>query len=94
MLIYQERSSLASRSTLTPLLNKWVSLFRTILATCRNYYAAACLYEEFSSLSDTELRRMGLSRDTLARDICIALDPHPSMTERQFQCVDVGEERT
>jgi hypothetical protein len=35
-----------------------------------DYYAAATLYEELSRLSDAELHRRGLSRDTLARDVC------------------------
>ena len=42
--------------------------------TCADYYAAAALYDELSGLSDAELRRRGLSRDTLARDITGACD--------------------
>jgi hypothetical protein len=37
--------------------------------TCADYYAAAAVYEQLSRLSDAELSRRGLSRDTLARDI-------------------------
>lgn len=44
------------------------------LATCADYNAAAAIYEELSGLSDDELRRRGLSRATLGRDICEALD--------------------
>jgi hypothetical protein len=40
------------------------------LATCRDYYAAAMLYEELSRLSDTELARRGLDRASLAKDLC------------------------
>ncbi len=40
------------------------------LATCADYHAAAGMYEELSRLSDAELKRRGLSRDTLARDVC------------------------
>ena len=42
--------------------------------TCSDYYAAAALYDELSGLSDAELHRRGLSRDTLARDITGACD--------------------
>jgi len=34
------------------------------------YYTAASIYEQLSRLSDAELKRRGLSRETLARDIC------------------------
>ena len=48
------------------------------LTTCRDYYAAAMLYEELSRLSDAELARRCLDRATLARDMC----------ERQDTCRD------
>ncbi len=38
------------------------------LQTCAGYYAASVMYEELAGLSDAELARRGLSRDTLARD--------------------------
>jgi hypothetical protein len=44
------------------------------LATCTAYHEAAGQYEELSRLSDAELGRRGLSRDTLAREICEAVD--------------------
>ena len=44
------------------------------IETCADYYAAAVLYDELSGLSDAELSRRGLSRDTLARDISQACD--------------------
>jgi hypothetical protein len=34
-----------------------------------DFYAAATLYDELSKLSDAELHRRGLSRETLARDV-------------------------
>jgi hypothetical protein len=37
--------------------------------SCAEHYAAAGLYEHLSKLSDAELRRRGLSRDTLARAV-------------------------
>jgi hypothetical protein len=44
------------------------------LATCAHYHAAAARYEELAGLSDAELKRRGLSRDTLAKDICESTD--------------------
>jgi hypothetical protein len=44
------------------------------LAICAEYHAAAAQYEELSRLSDAELSRRGLTRDTLARDICESAD--------------------
>lgn len=38
-------------------------------------YAAAALYEQLSRLSDAELGRRGLARDTLARDVRAACEP-------------------
>jgi len=42
--------------------------------TCAKYYAAAAAYEQLSRLSDAELRRRGLDRSTLARDLCGLID--------------------
>ena len=42
--------------------------------TCADYYEAATLYEELRTLCDAELQRRGLSRTTLARDVCTACD--------------------
>jgi hypothetical protein len=44
------------------------------IRTAANYYTAAAVYEQLSELSDAELQRRGLSRSTLARDICAACD--------------------
>jgi hypothetical protein len=44
------------------------------LATAADYYTAAAVYEQLSRLSDGELQRRGLSRATLASDICQACD--------------------
>jgi hypothetical protein len=43
-------------------------------SACADYYSAAALYDGLRGLSDAELRRRGLSRDTLARDACQACD--------------------
>jgi hypothetical protein len=42
--------------------------------TGADYFAAAGAYEDLSRLSDQELQRRGLSRTTLARDVCRAFD--------------------
>ena len=42
------------------------------LATAAAYYTAATTFEQLRGLSDAELRRRGLSRATLAWDICQA----------------------
>jgi hypothetical protein len=55
-----ERSLLAS---LWSGLTQWVE-------TCAAYYDAAATYEDLARLSDAELERRGLSRDTLAREAC------------------------
>ena len=44
------------------------------VTTCADYYDAATLYDELSVLSDAELRRRGLSRATLASDVCESCD--------------------
>ena len=44
-------------------------LFVTWADNCANYYAAAVIYEQLSRLSNAELHKRGLSRDTLARDV-------------------------
>ncbi len=44
-----------------------VSAWRTVSA---NYYEAAAIYDDLARLSDVELHRRGLSRETLARDVC------------------------
>ena len=42
--------------------------------TCADYFAAVAMYEQLAALSDAELNRRGLSRATLARDVCAAHD--------------------
>jgi hypothetical protein len=42
--------------------------------TCSDYSAAAATYEQLRRLSNAELHRRGLSRDTLARDVCRSCD--------------------
>jgi len=44
------------------------------IETAAGYYAAAAMYEQLSNLSDTELKRRGLSRENLARDVIATCD--------------------
>ena len=43
--------------------------FCTWFESCADAYATAALYGELARLSDAELRRRGLGRETLARDV-------------------------
>jgi hypothetical protein len=50
-------------------LSSMAKSIRDYIDKMADFYAAATLYDELSRLSDAELRRRGLSRDTLARDV-------------------------
>jgi hypothetical protein len=69
-------SRAASLSEAKPSLAARVAALKAYLMmcaeTCADYYAAAAVYEQLSGLSDAELSRRGLARDTLARDIALA----------------------
>jgi hypothetical protein len=64
-----ETAASLSRSikSLTHHIRAWVNC-------CADYYGAAAMYEQLSKLSDAELRKQGLSRDTLAQDVCRSCD--------------------
>jgi hypothetical protein len=47
-------------------ISRWIASSIKVMA---DHYAAAARYEDLSRLSDAELRRRGLSRLTLARDV-------------------------
>lgn len=64
----------AAKPSLITHLGAFKAYLAAWLATCADYYAAAALYDQLSRLSDAELQRRGLSRDTLARDITRACD--------------------
>jgi hypothetical protein len=69
--------ALAAGEPAAPLSNRIRSMGLRLVArvdTCADYYAAAAIYEQLSALSDCELARRGLSRATLARDVCAACD--------------------
>lgn len=44
------------------------------IEVCAGYYAATAIYEQLSRLSDAELQRRGLTRASLARDVCAVAD--------------------
>jgi hypothetical protein len=48
--------------------------FATWVDSCAERFAAAAIYQQLSRLSDAELHKRGLSRDTLARDVFQACD--------------------
>jgi hypothetical protein len=59
-------------STTVPSRSSFGLLRAKLLAWARDladYYAAASAYENLSRLSDTQLKRLELSRDILARDL-------------------------
>ncbi len=65
-------TAFSSRAAASP--SNWIRLaglrIVTWATTCADYYAAATMYEQLSRLSDPELERRGLTRATLARDVC------------------------
>lgn len=63
-----------SRSPLTRRISSIGTWIGDWIDTMSDYYAAAAMYGQLSRLSDAELRRRGLSRASLARDICAACD--------------------
>jgi hypothetical protein len=52
----------------------WTAYRRTCvwLRTCDDYLCAAAMYDHLRALSDAELARRGLSRETLAGEVCAA----------------------
>jgi hypothetical protein len=58
--------TVASLSSLIKSLPRRVRMWAN---SCADYYAAAAMYEQLSALSNTELHKRSLSRDTLARDV-------------------------
>ena len=75
--------------TSQPSLGARFGAFKTDVAawihTCVAYYEAAALYEQLSGLSNAELHRHGLSRETLARDVCDACAPRKDKESREGQ---------
>lgn len=78
MSIDQFPASATPGSRENPLLGKLWAKTAVWCRTCADYYNAAAVYEQLSGLSDAELQRRGLSRETLARDVVntATRDPH------------------
>ena len=80
MAMYAQHSvieTVPSSTSATSLFSSIKSLTERIAAwieTCADYYAAAALYDGLRRLSDAELHKRGLSRETLARDVCGSCD--------------------
>jgi hypothetical protein len=59
-------------------LSNWIRLagLRIVrwATTCADYYTAATMYEQLCKLSGAELKRRGLNRAALARDVCDSCD--------------------
>jgi hypothetical protein len=70
----QAHSPAESASRLYGWINKVGQRIAMCARTCADYYAAAALYDQLRGLSDAELEHRGLSRDTLARDVCDKCD--------------------
>ena len=56
-------------STEHSVLASWWSSVNAWVTACGDAYVASAMYEDLSRLSDAELRRRGLSRENLARDV-------------------------
>jgi hypothetical protein len=66
--------SAETAASLSSSIKSLVRFFVTWADSCANYYAAAAIYEQLSRLSNAELHKRGLSRDTLARDVFHSCD--------------------
>lgn len=58
----------------TSLASLWSGLAAWVRA-CGDAYVASAIYEDLSRLSDAELKRRGLSRENLARDVFKSCEP-------------------
>jgi hypothetical protein len=76
--------SSAPRRSLVDRLRALRSHLAAWLETGADYRRAAALYEKLSLLSDAELRNRGLSRASLAWDLCEACD----RTSRRHRHID------
>ena len=56
-------------ASLTSSIRSLANGFVAWMESCADYWAAAALYDSLRGLSDSELQKRGLSRDTLVRDI-------------------------
>jgi hypothetical protein len=59
----------ARRSRLASRVSSIATWVRDYIEQMADHYAAAAMYEQLQRLSDAELRRRGLTRENLARDV-------------------------
>jgi predicted TPR repeat methyltransferase len=74
--IHEQRGRAPSLPSLRPRFKALWSRLKEWTMVALNHYRAAAAYEQLSRLSDAELRRRGLSRETLARDVVEAAATH------------------
>jgi hypothetical protein len=67
-------SSTEKTASLSSSIKSLARFLVTWVNSCADYYAAAAMYDQLSKLSNSELHKRGLSRDTLARDLCQSCD--------------------
>jgi hypothetical protein len=67
-------SSTEKSASLSSSIKSLARFLVTWVNSCADYYAAAAMYDQLSKLSNAELHKRGLSRDTLARDLCQSCD--------------------
>jgi hypothetical protein len=67
-------SSTENTASLSSSIKSLARFLVTWANSCADYYAAAAMYDQLSKLSNAELHQRGLSRDTLARDLCQSCD--------------------
>ena len=59
---------------ISPDVKGWPARFKVWIRSCADAYEAAALYQTLAGLSDAELRRRGLARDTLSREVAQLCD--------------------
>jgi hypothetical protein len=59
---------------ISPDVKGWPARFKVWIRSCAAAYQAAALYQTLAGLSDAELRRRGLARDTLSREVAQLCD--------------------
>jgi hypothetical protein len=74
IMAYSKQPSSFDAASSTVAHSRWIPSFSQHVTawagTAAAYHTAAALYDELRGLSDAELARRGLSRATLARDVC------------------------
>ena len=73
-IVDREVSAVRTQAVLASSIERLTKVVIAWVQTCADYWSAANLYESLRNLSDAELHRRGLSRDTVARDVCQSCD--------------------